>query len=210
MNEFIEAGTQARIGVEEFLHQVRVAGDDHDELVPVVLHGLQDRVDSLLAEIALSLIGGKRVGFVDEQDPAHRAVDHFLRFDRSLADVAGHQSGTVHLHQLPLLQQAKRMVHLRQDTSHRGFSGAGVARKHQVLGDIRLLQPHLLALQVHLLNVDQRGNLLLHRREADQIVQLLENLIDLLLGILRGQIQLRLLLRLRLRRFLVLQILSVP
>ena len=46
-----EAGAQARVRVEEGAHQPRIAGDDDDEAVAVVLHPLQQRLDRLGAEV---------------------------------------------------------------------------------------------------------------------------------------------------------------
>ena len=46
-----EARAQARVRVEEALHQPRVARDDHDEAVAVVLHPLEQRLDRLGPEV---------------------------------------------------------------------------------------------------------------------------------------------------------------
>ncbi len=46
-----EPRPEARVRVEELVHQVRVASDDHDEFVAVVLHPLDERLDCLGAEV---------------------------------------------------------------------------------------------------------------------------------------------------------------
>ena len=46
-----EPGGQAGVGVQEVEHLVGVAGDDDGDLVAVVLHQLDQRVDRLLAEV---------------------------------------------------------------------------------------------------------------------------------------------------------------
>src|SRR5207244_3710683 len=46
-----EARTQAWVRLEKPSHQPRVAGDDHDQAVAVVLHSLEQRLDRLVAEV---------------------------------------------------------------------------------------------------------------------------------------------------------------
>ena len=52
-------------------HLVGVAGDDDDHVVAVVLDELDERVDGLVAEVAVAA-PGQRVGLVDQQDAAER------------------------------------------------------------------------------------------------------------------------------------------
>ena len=54
-----EARTQTGIRVEEPVHESRVAGDDHDEAVAVVLHPLEDRLDRLWPEVELRAAWGQ-------------------------------------------------------------------------------------------------------------------------------------------------------
>src|SRR3712207_2628901 len=50
----VEARAQPRVRVEEVLHLAGVAGDDDDEVVAVVFHHLQERLDGLAAEVVLA------------------------------------------------------------------------------------------------------------------------------------------------------------
>src|SRR5439155_14560904 len=62
-----ETRLQARVRLEEAAHQRRVAGDDHDEAVAVILHPLQQRLDCLGAEVLAALIATRdRTRLADE------------------------------------------------------------------------------------------------------------------------------------------------
>ena len=65
----------------------------------MVLHGLEDGVDGLLAEVVFRpAVQG--IGLVDEQHAAHGLFDDLLGLDSRLAHIARHQAAAVHLHQL--------------------------------------------------------------------------------------------------------------
>ncbi|CAN3975946.1 16S rRNA (guanine(966)-N(2))-methyltransferase RsmD, partial [Dysosmobacter welbionis] len=74
VEEAVEPGLQSRIGVDELVHQPVVARDDHHQVVPVVLHGLQQRVDGLLAEV-VGPAAVEGVCLVDEQHTPQSGVD---------------------------------------------------------------------------------------------------------------------------------------
>ncbi len=151
-----------------------VAGDDHHEVVAVVLHRLDQRVDGLLAV----LVPGQRVGLVDEQHALDRAGDHLGGLHGGLAEVAGDQLGAVHLDQVPLGQHAERRVDAADQSRDGGLAGARVAGEHQVPGDRRGAQALLGAQPLH----PQHGGLPVHlcldRAQPDQAVELGEQLLD--------------------------------
>src|SRR6266540_851942 len=67
---------QARVRLEEAAHQRRIAGDDHDEAVAMILHPLQQRLDRLRAEVLPSGVAAReRVRLVDEEHAVERALD---------------------------------------------------------------------------------------------------------------------------------------
>ena len=74
-----EARAQARVRLEEAPHQPRVAGDDHDEPVAVVLHPLEQRLDRLVAEVEPLALARERVRLVDEEDAVDRLADRRAR-----------------------------------------------------------------------------------------------------------------------------------
>ncbi len=102
--------------------------------------------------------------------------------DRGLAEVAGHEFGPVDLDQLALGEQPDRLVDAGDEAGDGGLAGAGVAGEDQVPGDGGALQAGLGAQPVHPQDRGLAPDLALHRREADQLVELGQPLLD---GLLR-------------------------
>ena len=128
-----EPAGQPRVLRDEDDHRVRVAGHDQHQVVPLVLHLLDQGVHSLGAV----LVAGQAVGLVDEQHAADGAGHDLGRLDRGLTQVAGHQLGAVDLDQLALAEQPESTVDAADQAGHRGLARAGVADEHQVPGDGR-------------------------------------------------------------------------
>ena len=179
-DEIVEAGFEARIGLQEFLHQVRIAGRDHDEFVAVVFHRLEDGLHGFLAEVVLAFVRGQRVRFVDEQNAADGLLDDFAGLDGGLAHVAAHEAGAVHFHQLAGGQQAQFAVDVREQAGHRGLAGAGVAVEHHVARRALILQAEFLAHLLHAQQVHQAADLFFHGIQAHQRVQFAHDLVHAL------------------------------
>ena len=137
----------------------------------MVLHGLEQRVDGLMAEIVVAA-GGEGVSLVDEEHAAERRLDDLLRFQRGLPDEAGHQAGAVRLDQLALAQHADGGVEPRQDAGHRGLAGAGVAEKDEVQRERGTGKVRLSAQLADLDEVHEALDVLLDVLQADQVVEL--------------------------------------
>ena len=169
-----EAGAQAGVRVEEGAHQPRVAGDDDDEPVAVVLHPLQERLDRLGAEVEAPVpaAGRERVRLVDEEHAVERAPDRPIGLDRRLADVLADERGAVDLDEVSLLEQAHGAVHLGEQPGDGRLAGAGVAEEDEVLARRDLGQVVLLPPRLHLQEGEQRVHLLLDRLEPDEPVEL--------------------------------------
>ena len=90
LDVLVEPALQTRIAVDEPLHRFGISGYDHDQVIPVILHRLQDRVDCFLAEILI--LRGKCIGFIDEQYPAERSLNLLLGLERCLTDVPRNQA----------------------------------------------------------------------------------------------------------------------
>ena len=181
MEVAVETGFQARVGVDELVHQAVVACDDDDEILAVILHGLQQRVDGLQTEVVFGF-GVQAVGLVDEQHAAKGALDHLRRLGGRLTHVARDQAGTVHLHQLALGQDAQGAVDAGHHTRNRRLAGAGIAGKDHMQRHVHGFQAVLLAQLVHRDHVDQIVDLALDAVQADQRVQLRLQILDVFHG----------------------------
>ena len=101
MQVAVEAGLKAGVRLDELFHQAIVARDDHDEVVAVILHRLEERIDGLLTEVVAAL-AVKCVGLVDKQHAAERLFDDLARLDGRLTDVARDEPAAVDLDKLTL------------------------------------------------------------------------------------------------------------
>ena len=86
-----------------------VARGHHRQVVPVVLHELDQGVDGLTSEVGFAA-AGQRVGLVDQQHAAERLLDHGPGLDRRLADVAGDEERAIGLDEVALREHAERSV----------------------------------------------------------------------------------------------------
>src|SRR5829696_3877229 len=166
-----EARLQTGIRLQETAHQRGVAGDDHDEPVAVVLHPLQQRLHRLGPEVA-RLAAGECVRLVDEEHAVERSPDRAVGLDRSRADVLADEPRAIDLHEVPALEQAHRSVHLGEQPRDRRLARARVAEKDEVLRGRDLGEPELLPARLHLKEGEERADLLLHRLEPGQRLEL--------------------------------------
>ena len=126
---------------EEPLHLVLVAGNDDDEVLPLVLHHLEQHLDRLLAVVALVVKAVHVVGLVDEQHAAHRPLQDLPGLGCGVAHVLPDEVVPAGDHDVALPHEAQ----LPQDLAHlhgdRGLAGPGVAGEGHV-------QRRLLGLEV--------------------------------------------------------------
>ena len=160
------------------MHQPRVARDDDDEPVAVVLHPLQQRLDRLRTEVLALVADGERIRLVDEEDAVERASDHAVGLDRRHPDVLADEPGAIDLDQMAAPQQPHRAVHLGEQPRHRRLARAWVPEEDEVLRGRHLGQPVPLPLGLHLQERDERVHLLLHRLEPDQRGELRLHLVE--------------------------------
>jgi len=143
----------------------------------VRLHELQQDLDRLLAVVALVLRPVQVVRLVDEQHPAHRALEHLLGLRRGVAHVLADQVVAGHADQLPLAQVAELAQQLAHVRGHRGLARAGAAGEAHVQARPRRAEPVPAPEPV---DQQQRGDLpdaVLDRRQADELgVQPIEQL----------------------------------
>ena len=165
--------------MDELVHQVGVARHDDHQIVPVILHGLQQGVDGFLPEVVFTA-AVEGVGLVHEQHAAHGLLDDLLGLEGGLPHIACHQAAAVHLHQLTLGQDAQAPVDAGHHPRHHGLAGTGIAGEYHVQGHIGGGQIVLLAQLIDLHHVDEVVYLLLHHAQSDVAVQLRQQILDLL------------------------------
>ena len=158
------------IGGEEVVHAVAVAGEDHDQVVALVLHHLQQDLDRFLAVVPLVLRPVQVIGLVDEQHAAHGPLEHFLGLGRGMADILADQVVAGHRNQMAFAHIAEAVKDARHAQRHRGLAGAGIAGEGHVQRRRRRRQGR--AARARAPTSRKRRDLadaLLHRREADQV-----------------------------------------
>ena len=171
----VEPGLESGIAVDELLHGLCIARDDDNQVVSVVLHSLEDRVDGFLAESVILL--GQRISFVDEENAAHRFFDLFLGLEGRLSHVACHKAGAVDFDQLSFGQHSDLLVEPSDDPGDRRLAGSGISRKDKVKGYRDRFKSLVLS---HLLYFGKSHDLLdvfLDGREADQGVKFLHGVL---------------------------------
>ena len=153
------------------MHLVRVARDDDDELVAVVLHALEERIDGLVAKVLLAAVG-QGVGFVYKQDAVQRLVNDGVRLHSRLANVLRNELRPVGFDKFRRLRDPQRLVCAGHEPGDGRLARAWAPREDAMVGRRGDRQTGRLPLVLQLEIVDELANLLLDRRDSDQLVQL--------------------------------------
>ena len=173
-NVLIESALQSGIAVNKTFHRLRVSGNDHDQVISVILHRFQDRIDRFLSEIIR--LGNQRISLIDKEHAAQSFLDLLLSLDRSLSHISGNQPGTVNLNQLPLGQNSDLLVELCKDPCDRRFSCTGVPGKYKMQRDRYGFQPRILSALLDLRKICQFPDIMLDLIQPDQVVQRLHRI----------------------------------
>ena len=133
--------------MNEHIHQPVIARGDHHQIIPMVFHGLQERVDGLLTKIVAGT-AVQRIGLVDEQHAAQSLLHRLAGLDGRLSHVARHKPAAVHLHKLALGENAQAVIDPGHQTGDGGLAGAWIPGKDHVQGELRHWQsvflPHFM------------------------------------------------------------------
>ena len=129
---------QSRIGTEKPLHQLLVAGCYDNQIIPVVFHGLEQRINGFLSKVVFT-VAAEGIGLVDEKHAPHGFSNHLFRFQRRLSHIAGHQTTAVCFHQVSFRQNSLFFQDLCHHPRQRGLAGTGASQKHHV--QAQLLRP---------------------------------------------------------------------
>ena len=126
-------------------HLGRVAGGDDDEVVPVVLHELDQRVDGLAAEVVVAA-AGEGVRLVDEQRAAQAGLEHRLGRGGGLADVTRPRGAERSVStRWPDRHQPEGAQDLAEQPGDGGLAGARIAGEHEVVAGLERRQATFLA-----------------------------------------------------------------
>src|SRR5262249_44379086 len=138
----------------------------------MILHALEKGLDRFGPEVLPRVAAGERVRLVDEEDAVEGPPDRAVGLDRRRADVLADEAGAVDLDEMAALEQAHRAIHLREQARDGRLPRARVAEEDEMLTRRHLGESVLLPPRLHLEERDERANLLLHRLEPDQRVEL--------------------------------------
>ena len=165
-----DARAQPGVGAEEGLHPVLVARQDHDQIVALIFHHLQQYLDGFLPVIALVFRAIQVVGLVDEEHAPHGLLQHLFGLGRGVSDVLADQIVAGHRHQVAFAHIPQPMQDLRHAQGNRSFAGAGIAREGHVQAGCVRLQPEIHAQLVYHQQCGDVANAALDRRQPDQIL----------------------------------------
>ena len=175
--------------LEEAVHPVGVAGEDHDEIVALVLHHLQQDLDRFLAVVALVLRPVEIIGLVDEQHAAHGLLQHFLGLRRGVADILADEIVARDRDEMAFADIAERVQDLGHAHRDRRLAGAGIAGEGHM--QRRRLGGEADAL-AHPIDEQQRCDLAdtgFDRLQANELaIKFVENRADMGVGELAAQI----------------------
>ena len=119
----VEARLQSRVGVDETVHLVLVASDNHNETVTVVLHALEDGGYCLLTVVvAIATLWGEGIGLVDEQHAIEGFHDDAVGLGTCLSDILATKSCSVGLDGMSLLQHTEILVDTSDDAGDGGLT----------------------------------------------------------------------------------------
>mmetsp|Transcript_9820 Transcript_9820/g.29020 ORF Transcript_9820/g.29020 Transcript_9820/m.29020 type:complete len:284 (+) Transcript_9820:619-1470(+) len=130
-----EAAQQTRVGPQQPLHRLRVAGKDAAKRGAVVFELRQQRAKRLVGKRVASVAvtrAGECVRLVQEEAAAHRRGDHLLNLRARPPDVRPLELEGVPLDEDVLLQQPVRAQPSREQPRCGRLAGAWIAGEHDV------------------------------------------------------------------------------
>ena len=165
-----DARAEAGIGGEEARHPLAIAGKDHDEVLALVLHHLEQNLDRLLAVVALVVGTVQIIGLVDEQHAAHRLLQDLLRLRRGVADILADEIVARHRDHLPAPHEAEAVQDLGHAQRDGRLAGAGIAGERHVQRRRRRSQSRTLPDTFDQQERRDLAHAVLHRLQSDQLL----------------------------------------
>ena len=123
---------QAWVRVNQPLHRARVASEDGNELVAIVLDPLEQYLHRLATERVFASLDDQAVRLIDEEHSAECGVDQLVRLGRGLADVLGDEARAIDFNRVAFVEQLQPVQNASQDAGDRRLPGTWVALKDGV------------------------------------------------------------------------------
>ena len=126
-----EPALEAGIVLQEVVHLVLIACHDDAEMIAIVLHKGQQRIQDGTA--TAGGVGGQLIGLINEQHSIHGVPHRLIEVPLMLlVEHLGHQFRSGELHQVPPLQHPQVAQDLPHVPCHGGLACAGVAGEQVV------------------------------------------------------------------------------
>ena len=178
-----------RIAPKERIHPILVPRQNDDEIVPIILHHLQQDLDRLLPIIPLVLRPIQIISLVDEQHPAHRLLENLFGLRRGMPDILSDQIIPRHGNHMITPDILQPMQHIRHPTRHRSLPGPRITRKTHMQRRRLRLYPHPPPRTLHQQQRRHLPDSRLDRHQPHQIaIQQRDHLADIALLIQRIQV----------------------
>ena len=172
-----KATGQTRIHHQELFHLVLIAGSYHDKLATIVLHAFHQRVDSFLAILVTTIT--ERIGFINEQDAAHRLVTHIINNLRGFTHVLSDQSGTTGLNDAGCGKDLHSLKYLTHLTCNRGLTCSWITCQDKVHSHLlHLAGSHRCTLLHEHTLYGQTTDGILNGTHADKFIQFIKHLFE--------------------------------
>ena len=187
---FGEPRRQPLIRGQEPINLRVIAGDDHHQPIPIILHPRQQRIHRLAAERIPTRQTGlnQRIRLIDEQHPIHRRINQRTGLDRRRPQMLTHKILPLRLHHRRRLQQPQPAIGLSHHPRDRGLTRPRRTSKRQMQTPRRRTQPLIPAHLGQRRRRPQLGHLLLNLAQPDLLIQLQLRRPQILITLLRQRI----------------------
>ena len=151
-------------------HIIGITGGNHQKIIPIVLHFLEQCVDCLMTElITLSLI--KRIGFINKENTTQGRFDNIPGFDCSFTHIPADQIRPAGFNQFVRRQEPHCFINTAHKSGNCRLTGSGSTGKDHVQTlSFRLNTPFTLLFNIAGV-IYQFGNILFDRIKTDQVVE---------------------------------------
>ena len=122
-----DARPKTRVRYKKAFDALAITGQDYYQILALIFHHLQKDLDCFLPVILLVFRTVQIVGFVDEEHPAHGALEYLFGFRRSVADKLTDEVITRDWNEMAFAYVAETMKDVRHTQRHRGLASTWIA-----------------------------------------------------------------------------------